>query len=712
MQVRPLSACCRRIARSVLPPRCSFRAISGVALVPAIVGWLLLIGLPAGCAQQQHTVDIPPPPALHGPEYLHGTVGSYTRPRGLTPIAVGGYGVVVNLNGTGSSDVPSYLRANIENRMRRYGFGNPEMGGEGLIPRRVLASSRTSIVEVRGVIPPAAPRGSRFDLVVTAEPSTQTISLQGGMLWTTELSETGLNRDGLWTKPEAMGQGALLIDPFAEDKPEDERFKLEREAVVLAGGVVQRDRPVELVLNRPDARLARMMAGRINQRFPRETTDRLDTAVALSDEVVRINVPSRYFGEPLRLLEKIQYTFVGHYDGFEAEKAREMGGLLVKDPSKAKVVANVWEVLGRTALPEIANYYDHSDPEVRFAALQAGSRLGDRATMRRLIEHARDPHPELRLRAAELMVVFPREQEITTALGRLLSDSDRRVRIEAYETLSAQDSRLIESRTFGEGSNAKFRLDLVPAERPLIYISQVRTPRIVIFSPDTGFRTPALVRLWNDRLMLRAPSSQEMLSVFYQPYRGSNRTPTIAPTVANLIWLLGHRPTMERPQMGLDLSFSEVANAVYQLHRKGVLEAEVEVQLSPLAALLARYKDSPSSVHPEFADDAGLIPVSREFDALDEGDEDDPFIPIPMPLTGHDAFMDDEPRQGDSRRGDGSGDAARGSRDSGGIRDSGRSGGGGEEDWDLPIPLPDDPKRDHARGSLEEDDLPIPLPLD
>lgn len=665
----------------------------------------LTIGLP-GCARTQRTVEIPPPPAIHGPEYLHGTIGSFTQPRGFMPIPVGGYGVVVNLPGTGSADVPSFLRNQIENRMRRYGFGNPARGGGGLNPRDVLASPQTAIVEVRGLIPPAAVRGSRFDLVVNAESSTQTLSLQGGRLWTTELSENGLNRQGLFTRSQAIGRGSLIIDPFAEDKPRDERVRLEREAVVLSGGVVQRDRVTELVLNRPDPRLSRMIAARINERFPRSSRDRLETAVAMSDQLIRINVPARFHNDPRRLLRLISYTFVDQYDGFEVVQANRMAELLVRDPSLADTVAEVWEVLGRTILPVIAVYYDHSHSDIRFAALQAGARLGDPSTARRLAGYTQNHHPDLRRRAAALMVAFPGHPEVIRALQVMLDDDDRQVRIQAYETLAAQDSRLIATRVFGDESYTKFVLDLVPAQKPLIYISQVGIPRIAIFSPNTGFKSPMLAQLWENRLMLRVQSPRSMMPVFYQPYGGSRREPTIAPTVANLVRLMGHRPTLQDPSEGLDLTFSQVINAIQSLHRQGLLEAELEIQLSPLAALLAEYNRTPGGLHPEFADDGGLLPAVD----LGQGDPEmqDPLLDddwLPMPLPPRDQVM--APRSEPAQPPVG---LAPGSNGEGADPGEGSapSEGGDQDSW-LPIPIPDEP--DGAVDGGGDSELPIPLPM-
>jgi hypothetical protein len=49
-------------------------------------------------------------------------------------------------------------------------------------PQQLLNSSDTAVVIVEGVIPPGAPKGSKFDVRVTVAPGTSTVSLEGGRL--------------------------------------------------------------------------------------------------------------------------------------------------------------------------------------------------------------------------------------------------------------------------------------------------------------------------------------------------------------------------------------------------------------------------------------------------------------------------------------------------------------------------------------------------
>src|SRR5437868_6130226 len=82
----------------------------------------------------------PAPQAIHAkevipldvPEIMRGTIASetvllgYDTPGspGYQPIIARGYGLVVGLNGTGSRDIPTNVRAYMLNEIRKGGFGS------------------------------------------------------------------------------------------------------------------------------------------------------------------------------------------------------------------------------------------------------------------------------------------------------------------------------------------------------------------------------------------------------------------------------------------------------------------------------------------------------------------------------------------------------------------------------------------------------------
>jgi len=92
----------------------------------------------------------------------------------------------------------------------RKGVGSRRNQWDELTPERLLDSPDTAVVIVEAIIPPgsvgrqnvssgsrrAQMPGTRFDIRVTADPRTGTSSLEGGVLWTTELRPGPLQAGG------------------------------------------------------------------------------------------------------------------------------------------------------------------------------------------------------------------------------------------------------------------------------------------------------------------------------------------------------------------------------------------------------------------------------------------------------------------------------------------------------------------------------------
>ena len=112
-----------------------------------------------------------------GPKYLRGSIGSYGSFLNNQPRYVGGYGMVVDLNATGSSEVPAFMRQWLINEMLQNNLGSVQFGTERFGPERVMADLGSSVVAVEGLIPPGAVRGSKYDVLVTMIDQTST-SLQ------------------------------------------------------------------------------------------------------------------------------------------------------------------------------------------------------------------------------------------------------------------------------------------------------------------------------------------------------------------------------------------------------------------------------------------------------------------------------------------------------------------------------------------------------
>ncbi|MEX0885441.1 MAG: flagellar basal body P-ring protein FlgI [Phycisphaeraceae bacterium] len=600
-------------------------------------------GAAGGCqGDPDPTPSAPPAPSWSGPAYLRGTVGSMAGLRNYQPLLVEGYGVVIGLEGTGSSELPVELRERLLQHARQMGVGSsraardlPEEYREfaRMSPERFLRSRDTAIVAVQGLVPPGAAAGARFDVLVSALRQTQTTSLAGGMLWTTDLGVGGANMELQFTRPRAEASGPIYQDPRQADDAQG-RAATEHmvQAVVINGGRATESRGMELVLNQESYTRSREVADRINERFPTEPGERGQTANAVSPMIIELQIPRRYQDRPAELIDLIAHLYIGGGVGFEQRHARHLGRVLESDVEQAPSVVLAWHALGRTIQPIVREYYGHDELVVRLAALEAGARLEDEQASEMLLELAGHADADVRQRVAQTLVHLPRSRRGARALAHLVDDEATPVRLAAYETLARIGDRdRLERFVVRNRRGVKFIIDRVDAERPLIYVTQEQVPRLVIFGPDMSLSSPVFASLWDNRLVLRGDEEQGYVEVYYQAPRAiEGQRYKVQPSVAALAFMLAHEPSVELPHDGLNLSYSEVVDVISRLADRGVIDAEMQVRRSPLAELVAQAMAEPGFGRPELADgeewDADEGGLATDAPGVEPPNLDDPAI--------------------------------------------------------------------------------------
>lgn len=580
-----------------------------------LVSLSLLAGLTACEPERIERVRpeaVTPPASFTGPAYMRGSIGSFSSFRGFDPVLVSGYGMVVNLEGTGSAEIPSFLRTRMINYAAQQGIGNTSAGWGEISPERFLRDPNTSIVRVRGLMPPGAAEGTKFDLLVEALPQTQTISLAGGTLWTHDLAVNGDSRSQQFVTPLAKARGSIYTDPFDHESVEDERLAIRREAVVVNGGSVTRRRQIQIILNAPSWFRARSTADRINERYPAAPIDRLPTANAITDQVIDINIPRRWQSDPTEFLVLLQHIFLNTGAGAEETLTQRMINVVRNNPEAAPNAVYVWRVLGRTVVKDLAPLYNSNIPHLQRAAVEAGAYLGDLKTLPALQRLASSRNEDDRILAASLTEYLPQSLGVAQIHRQLIDDEVVAVRVAVYGALAAQaDPALLNRFAIVDQLGVKFIIDRISiARKPMIYVAFDQVPRLVVFGPDIPFETPTLARMWNNQLMLRATGENAPLEVFYQPDRGGTKQLAIEPNVATLAYLLGHQTSDDNPQHGFDLTFAEVVDAMNRLVQQGHIDAEFVVAPSRLAEAIERVqRDDEIEFRPEFEE---LTPEEQE----------------------------------------------------------------------------------------------------
>lgn len=553
------------------------------------------------CGDKAVTPLAPPTPAPRytGPTFLHGTIGSMTTVRGYFPLFVTGFSLVANLDNTGSADCPPALRQWLINEAVRQGFGEVGTPYEHLRPANFIASDTTAVVTVSGIIPAGAAAGTRFDLVVEALRQTQTTSLAGGVLYTTELSPRGLDLSHAPLNPPGEGRGPIFLNPFALASPEGMDIDATddpRIGRVLGGGQLRRDRPLQLGLNHASHTLAARIADRLNgpgllQQMPED--DR-PFAEARTSDLIELNILTRYRGDTTHMLEVARHVFLNPTQQYARAKARELLTVL-EQPSQqrhAERIAYAWEAMGKQNLTFLRTLYDHPDPVVRMTALTAATDLGDARVLPSLEAVATQQSAGSQDQATRLLGRLMRHDganfRAASVLRKLVNSEDQMVRLAAFEKLDRYGSKVIERRIV---SHKLLEIDVIASDRPMVYVTRQGRPRIVIFGRNLEIETPLFFSTWGDRLMMRAKEPNGLVEVYCRPTTASEAIEAQSlPTVVEIVSLMAARPGEDGALRGFDLDYARIVSTLEQLTREGWIDAPFVMESSDLMQRVAEHQ--------------------------------------------------------------------------------------------------------------------------
>ena len=181
-------------------------------------------------------------------------------------------------------------------------------------PNTVLASKKTAMVLVRGIMRPGIQKGERFDIEIRVPGRSETTSLRGGKLLSTRLQEMAVLGNQMHSgRMVALAEGPILVDPSA-DKDGD-RIMATR-GRILGGGVAMDSRPLYLVV-KPEhkgvhnsARVAKAVSRRFH--YFDQGIQR-GAAIAKTDEQIVLRVPPRYAENIPALSASRAFNRLGRY---------------------------------------------------------------------------------------------------------------------------------------------------------------------------------------------------------------------------------------------------------------------------------------------------------------------------------------------------------------------------------------------------------------
>ncbi len=509
---------------------------------------------------------------------LKDTVAEQGWFEGLRFMRVRGYGIVAGLGTRGSRECPRQVRERLIQEM----YKRPEFGRQGLeppplTPEQLIDDLDTAVVRIEGEIPAAAAPATRFDVSVVALPGTQTTSLEGGSLYTTDLH---VYRDvpgggAVEGKTLASAAGSIFINPFGGDSDAATR-RNPREGVVLGGGVVKVRRRVRFVLSQPSYQRVQLITSRINARF----AGAHKTAEGRSWSSIDIHMPPQFENDPFRFLALVRHLYLPTAQGFADQRARDLADEIRSPNAPHPDIALAWEGIGRTALPVVQSLYDAPEPHARFYAALAGLRMGDSIAVEPLVAFVNDPDSPYRLTGIEELGRAEDSYQAGTTLRQLLNHGDPWIRIAAYEALLARSDRVISSTPVGDRS---FFVDQVESTGDnLIYVRRTGEPRIALLGARIRCIPPIFYRDPNGQLTIDADDdAQELTLIRKSPF--SDRTSPPLPAsfdVAALISMLGDSPRQDRhgDVHGLAMDYSSIVHVLYELCRTHSINAEFLLQ--------------------------------------------------------------------------------------------------------------------------------------
>lgn len=610
------------------------------------------------------------------PDLLRETIGAQTTFVGVDPTLVSGYGLVVGLRGTGGQNLPDRIAATMERQMGLNGVGRGnELRGtplDGKSPREVLRDPNVAVVLVTASIPPGAPQGSTFDVFVQAVNAT---SLEGGTLWTTEL-RLGLANTFGQVQPQKLGEahGPIFVNPFIDP------VKMTRTAGrILNGGLVTSPFKIEIRLDNESHAVARSMVSSINSRFPEGPGDREPTALGRSGSSIAVRVPNAYRDKAAEFLDLLRAVRVNDRVPIEDSARRYVEGFK-NQPGLSNEYSLCMEALGPKALPFLRDLYDYSEIGPQFGALRAGAKLGDARAAVFLKKLAKEGNPSIRPRAITLLAELNAGPTIDVALREIIAESESLLeRVAAYEGLAKRAEAVMLARFMQQlrerednladqipfaylearsqlvlpggglqglsrvpvrtkAGRVKYFVDVVPFGKPMIYVTQARVPRIVLFGESAELKRPLFASAWSDRFMLDGGGPGEPIKLYYLDERTGEPTKgTVEASLSLLTEYLGRETTASDPRAGLGMTYSEVVGTLYSLQKSGATPAAFATEQDRLMSeLLSAQQATRVKDRPETADD---VPELTVFDTgtvrptgLDEQPDVKPTItPIAPP---------------------------------------------------------------------------------
>ena len=404
-------------------------------------------------------------------------VGDCASVSTLQTIPVRGFGLVVNLPGTGGEDANTFHYQWVYddlNRKKHVGI------------RALLARPDTAVVEIIGHMHAGIQKGDRFDVQILLPPNTNTSSLRGGVLVETKLFEIGgSTQDPLTSKPRAHVAGPIMVDdPTATGTSNPSGLK---KGTILNGAVTVESRSLSLIMKDKSIAGADQIARAINHRFYLTTGTRKGVAAAETDRLIVLDIHPSYVHDVSRYVRVIQSIACRESAGQQLRRVERLKEeLFVRDT--AQQAAFQLEAVGKPGIETLQQALRSPDMEIRFHAATSLAYLGDSTSAKVLADIAQQ-EPAFRVYALNALSVMKNDLEAEYYLQELLHVPSAETRYGAFRALKTRNP--LDQTIRGEMPGGQFSYHGITSQAvPMVHITTQRSPEVVLFGTDIFVKQP------------------------------------------------------------------------------------------------------------------------------------------------------------------------------------------------------------------------------
>lgn len=422
-----------------------------------------------------------------------------TTPWGTNFIVLEAPALVMGLNDTGSDPPPSPQRTALVSDMQTRNVKRPN---------EWLAKPNTSLVLVRGYLPPGVRKGDRFDIEVRVPRKSETTSLRNAWLMETRLREVAVLDSMLRTgHTEAKAEGQVIIDAVFQGN-DDELSEVRGR--VLGGAVSLTSRPLGLAVRGEtnSIKTASLIGAAINARFhARRRGVKRGVATPKRDNYIELEVHPCYKHNLARYIRVVQSIALSESPAERVQRQQRLEQQLLA-PSTSANAALQLEAIGKEAIPVLERAIVSKDPEVRFYTAEALAYL-DGADAAGPLAEAAASEPAFRWHAIAALAAMdhPNARDALISLFDVPSAETRYAAFRALRTKNPMDP-LVRGEQFGD----HFTYHTVNTSGPtMVHCARSKRPEIVVFGKDLRLQPPGFLYAGKD-IMLKA-AGQDRIKV-------------------------------------------------------------------------------------------------------------------------------------------------------------------------------------------------------